>query len=195
MEHIDYSDVTELFTKYRQKVSPSLSVTENNLVAEMATKLRDLDHISKEIVDLVSSLDTLRHPTEPVPDGDGYDIVQIRLGQFVSTMRLKRADPNVPIKRENSTVAYERGSPFGNPEIRDREGKLERATFGGGAVAAAGIWAVVTYLWPVHESPKAVCAQQGGIAAGRDASGNTLNYNGGAPVGGGAATCADPAKK
>jgi hypothetical protein len=66
---------------------------------------------------------------------------------------------------------------------------------GGGAVAAAGIWAVVTYLWPAHESPKVVCAQQGGIAAGRDASSNTVNYNGGTPVGGGAATCADTAKK
>jgi hypothetical protein len=66
---------------------------------------------------------------------------------------------------------------------------------GGGAVAAAGIWAVVTYLWPAHESPKAVCAQQGGIAAGRDASGNTVNYNGGAPAAGGAAACADTAKK
>jgi hypothetical protein len=66
---------------------------------------------------------------------------------------------------------------------------------GGGAVAAAGIWAVVTYLWPAHETPKAVCAQQGGIAAGRDASGNTLNYHGSAPAGGGAAACADAAKK
>jgi hypothetical protein len=53
----------------------------------------------------------------------------------------------------------------------------------------------VTYLWPAHESPKAVCAQQGGIAAGRDASGNTVNYNGGAPAAGGAAACADTAKK
>jgi len=66
---------------------------------------------------------------------------------------------------------------------------------GGGVVAAAGIWAVVTYLWPAHESPKAVCAQQGGIAAGRDASGNTVNYNGGAPAGGGTAACADITKK
>jgi hypothetical protein len=66
---------------------------------------------------------------------------------------------------------------------------------GGGAVAAAGIWAVVTYLWPAHETPKEVCAQQGSIAAGRDASGNTVNYHGGAPTGGGAITCADAAKK
>ena len=63
----------------------------------------------------------------------------------------------------------------------------------GGAIAAAGIWAVVTYVWPAHESPKTVCAQQGGIAAGRNASGNTVTYHGGA--GGGAATCADTTKK
>jgi hypothetical protein len=66
---------------------------------------------------------------------------------------------------------------------------------GGGAIAAAGIWAVVTYLWPAHESPKTVCAQEGAIAAGRDASGNTVNYTGGAPAGGGATTCADTTKK
>jgi hypothetical protein len=66
---------------------------------------------------------------------------------------------------------------------------------GGGAVAAAGIWAVVTYIWPAHDASKAVCAQQGGIAAGRDASGNTVTYTGGAPAGAGTATCADTAKK
>ena len=66
---------------------------------------------------------------------------------------------------------------------------------GGGAVAAAGIWALVTYIWPAHDATKAVCAQQGGIAAGRDASRNTVSYNGVAPTSGGAVTCADTAKK
>jgi len=62
---------------------------------------------------------------------------------------------------------------------------------GGGAVAAAGIWAVVTYIWPAQDTPKSVCAQQGSIAAGRDASGNTVNYHGALPANGGAVTCAD----
>jgi len=66
---------------------------------------------------------------------------------------------------------------------------------GGGAVAAAGIWAVVIYIWPAHDEPKVVCAQQGSVAAGRNASGNTVTYNGGAPAGGSAVTCADTAKK
>ena len=66
---------------------------------------------------------------------------------------------------------------------------------GGGTVAAAGIWAVVTYLWPAHESPRTVCAQQGSVAAGRDASGNTVNYTSGAPAGGAMTACADTAKK
>ena len=66
---------------------------------------------------------------------------------------------------------------------------------GGGVVAAAGIWAVVTYIWPAHDEPKPVCAQLGGVAAGRDASGNTVTYNGVAPAGSAAATCADTAKK
>jgi hypothetical protein len=66
---------------------------------------------------------------------------------------------------------------------------------GGGAIAAAGIWAVVTYVWPAHDSAKVVCAQQGGIAGGRDASGNTVTYIGGASDGGGTTRCADTAKK
>jgi hypothetical protein len=66
---------------------------------------------------------------------------------------------------------------------------------GGGAVAAAGIWAVVTYVWPAHEAPKTVCAQQGGVAAGRDASANTVTYNGSASTAGGTATCADTTTK
>jgi len=53
----------------------------------------------------------------------------------------------------------------------------------------------VTYVWPAHESPTAVCAQQGGIAVGRDASGNTVTYNGGTPAGGSVATCADTAQQ
>ena len=32
---------------------------------------------------------------------------------------------------------------------------------GGGVVLAGGIWAVVTYVWPAHEAPTAVCAEQG----------------------------------
>jgi hypothetical protein len=45
-----------------------------------------------------------------------------------------------------------------------------------------------------HEAPT-VCAQQGSVAAGRDASGNTVNYNGGAPAAGAATACADTTKK
>lgn len=66
---------------------------------------------------------------------------------------------------------------------------------GGGVVAVlVGAWAVVTYVWPAHEAAQTVCAQSGSVAAGRDASGNTITYTGGAPTGG-AAPCADAAKR
>jgi hypothetical protein len=45
------------------------------------------------------------------------------------------------------------------------------------------------------DAPKVVCAQQGSIAAGRDASGNTVNYNGGLPAGVGSVKCADTTTK
>jgi hypothetical protein len=70
---------------------------------------------------------------------------------------------------------------------------------GGGLVlVAAGSWAVFTYLWP-HDAPSAdgpkiVCAQSGGVAAGRDASGNTITTNGNTQVATGGAPCVEAGK-
>jgi hypothetical protein len=62
---------------------------------------------------------------------------------------------------------------------------------GGGVVAAAGIWTVVTYLWPTHEAPKVECVQQG-VAIGGNVSGSTVtNTASGGTVG----PCADATKK
>jgi hypothetical protein len=70
-------------------------------------------------------------------------------------------------------------------------------------VAAGGAWAVFTYVWPAHDgaahdTATVVCAQQGSVAAGRDASGNTVNYNGNAPAGSGpgsqSVSCANTTK-
>jgi hypothetical protein len=66
---------------------------------------------------------------------------------------------------------------------------------GGGVVIAGGIWVVVTYVWPHEPPPGCVQAQQASIAAARNASGNTITYNGGTPAGGNTATCPDTAKK
>jgi hypothetical protein len=68
---------------------------------------------------------------------------------------------------------------------------------GAGLVAlAGGGWAVFTYVWPHEEGAKIVCAEPGGVAAGRDASGNTITINGNAQVATGAkqAPCVEPAK-
>jgi hypothetical protein len=69
---------------------------------------------------------------------------------------------------------------------------------GAGVVVVAGAWAVFTYLWP-HEArspggPKIVCAQQGAIAAGRDANGNTITINGNAQLATGAKPCVEAGK-
>jgi hypothetical protein len=44
---------------------------------------------------------------------------------------------------------------------------------GGGVVLAGGIWAVITYVWPSHEAPSALCAEQG-VALGGNVSGSTI---------------------
>jgi hypothetical protein len=64
---------------------------------------------------------------------------------------------------------------------------------GGGVVLAGGIWAVVTYVWPAHEAPTAVCTEQG-IVIGRKVSGSTIENK----VSGGTATagpCVTSSKK
>jgi hypothetical protein len=63
----------------------------------------------------------------------------------------------------------------------------------GGAVAAAGIWAVVTYFWPTHEAPTAERIQQG-VKIGGGVSGSSVSNS----VSGGTATagpCVESAKK
>jgi hypothetical protein len=64
---------------------------------------------------------------------------------------------------------------------------------GGGAVATAGIWAVVTYIWPAHEAPKVECVQQG-VKIGAPVAGSTVsNTVSGATVIAG--PCVDTTKK
>ena len=66
----------------------------------------------------------------------------------------------------------------------------------GVVVAAAGIWAVVTFVFPEKSSPTVACAQQGSVAAGRDASHNTVTVTTtGTGNSTGAIACADTAKK
>jgi hypothetical protein len=64
---------------------------------------------------------------------------------------------------------------------------------GSGAVAAAGIWAVIPYVWPAHETPTAECIQQG-VKIGGGVSGSTISNS----VSGGTATagpCVATSKK
>jgi hypothetical protein len=67
---------------------------------------------------------------------------------------------------------------------------------GGFVVLASGGWAALTYFWPHDEGAKIVCAQPGGIAAGRDATGNTITINGNAQIAMGAkqAPCVEAGK-
>ncbi len=56
--------------------------------------------------------------------------------------------------------------------LRNPTNRLLLSWLGGGAVViVGGVWAVVTYVWPAHESRTAVCADQG-IAIGGNVSGS-----------------------
>jgi len=77
--------------------------------------------------------------------------------------------------------------------VRKPSKRLLAWLVGVGTVVAAGM-AVVTYLWPSDHSLTTVCAQQGSIAAGRDASGNKIS---GVASGnsGGSVACVEGVKK
>jgi hypothetical protein len=61
-------------------------------------------------------------------------------------------------------------------------------------VLAGGAWEVYKYVWPPEEGLKIVCAQPGGIAAGRDANGNTITINGGGQPAMGTKPCVEAGK-
>ena len=61
-------------------------------------------------------------------------------------------------------------------------------------VVAGGAWEVYKYVWPHEEGPKIVCAQPGGIAAGRDANGNTITINGTGQAAMGTKPCVEAGK-
>jgi hypothetical protein len=69
---------------------------------------------------------------------------------------------------------------------------------GGLIVVAGGAWAGFTYFWPhdapAPEGPKIVCAQQGAVAAGHDANGNTITITGAAQVATEAKPCVEAGK-
>ncbi len=124
MDSIDYSELKELFVKYKYKFSNQFSLLEKDLSDELFNKLVDLDDISQEIIEIV---DELLPKNRIVPGKNGTDIVNI--GPF--SLTLKRADPNVPIQLDNSTVGYSRtkGSAFSTKESRKKERRLERLSF------------------------------------------------------------------
>lgn len=84
--------------------------------------------------------------------------------------------------------------------IGNRKNRTILSWIGSGvAVVAAGLWAVVTFVFPDKEPSKAqtvACAQQGGVAAGRDASHNSVTVTMTGPGNStGSVACADAAKR
>ncbi len=121
MNNFDYSDTKKLFEKYKERFFSSFTPLQKDLADELLNKLNDLDEVSMEIVELVSNLFSNKNLSP-----DENDIVN--LGPF--KIKLKRADPNIPIKLDNATKAYSRGTQgiFSVGEITKTERKLERIT-------------------------------------------------------------------
>lgn len=119
MDRFNYSEVKELLQSYTEKFSSSFTTQQKDLASEFINKLGDLEQISSDIVNVNSQL--LDVPSLSPSNEDVIEIMGFKL-------KLKRADPNVPIQLDNATKAYSRGNALSsvNPEIIDEERRLER---------------------------------------------------------------------
>ena len=117
MNYLDYSKIKDLIEKYIIKYSRTFSALEKDLSMELKNCIENLDSTSVEIVDILHELfsDTRLVPNE----NDEIEIMGFKL-------KLKRADPNIPIELDNATIAYSKG--YGPLRIvkKDKENKLER---------------------------------------------------------------------
>lgn len=117
MNHLDYSQVKELVEKYLIKYSDIFSIKEKDLCGEFKNCLNSLNAISIEIIDILNELfsETTLVPNE----NDEIEFMGFKL-------KLKRADPNIPIKLGNATIAYSKGQDPLITSKKDKENKLER---------------------------------------------------------------------
>lgn len=119
MEHLNYLEIKELFQNYKEKYSSSFTPQQKDLADELANNLGDLEQISTNIVNINSQL--LDVASLSPNDEDEIEIMGFKI-------KLKRADPNVPIQLDNATKAYSRGDvlPSVTPDTKDKERRLER---------------------------------------------------------------------
>ncbi len=120
MLKINYTTAKGLLERYFNLQFSQFTNEQKDLANEMKNKLADLCAISDEIVDLMNALFPEGFLT---PDED--DVVSF-MGLKI---RLKRANPNVPIKLDNASVAYPRGDgERAQTKNTELEKKLERRT-------------------------------------------------------------------
>lgn len=119
MDHLNYPKIKRLFQNYKEKFSPSFTPQQEDLAKELANNLSDLEQIHADIVNINSELFDV--PGLSPNSEDEIEFVGFKL-------KLKRADPNVPIQLDNVTRAYSRGGtlPSVTSETKDKERRLER---------------------------------------------------------------------
>lgn len=74
---------------------------------------------------------------------------------------------------------------------KERNRRLIAWIGSGVIVVAGGVWQAVIHFWP-NETPATQCAQYGGIAAGNNASGNTITITNSSGAAGDAAEKTGP---
>jgi hypothetical protein len=120
MNNFDYTQIKELFKKYLDKYSSEFSILQNDIAKELLLKVDSLEEISREIVDLVDEL----LPINQLLPNNNDEITIMGM-----TIKLQRADPNIPIGFDNASKAYSEGTTndiYQNVENKKKEDKLER---------------------------------------------------------------------
>lgn len=100
MKELSYKEIKGLLKQYRNKYDTKLDRKQSNLCDELVNKITDLDDLTIKIQNLLNEL----LPATPIIAAGDLDIVQ--MGHF--KIKLKRADPDIPIAHDNTTIAFSR---------------------------------------------------------------------------------------
>jgi len=110
-----YQRAIDAVGRYRDRHDATLSVGQKETLDEIVRRLHRLAGQAKQLIELNNAfLETEGLTTEFDPT---TDTVTVRVGDIQQSIKLKRADPNVPIKMEGLTAggAYKAGVRAGDP--------------------------------------------------------------------------------
>jgi hypothetical protein len=122
MENFDYSEIQELLILYERKYKGDLKEDQKDLLNELVIKLETLEDVSREIVLLVNELHSGKNFIS-------FNDDELTFGNL--KLKLKRADPKVPVILAGASTGYSKGfkGKKVDGETAELQRKLERRSY------------------------------------------------------------------